>query len=408
MLRVGLTAVIVSGCARSAGIPGGTPMSMAAQEPGLKYTVLHSFGAYPTDGVNSDASLIDLDGKLYGTTIAGGSGCYASGGCGTVFAVARSGTESVLYSFAGGVDGAVPYAGLMNVKGVLYGTTSGGASSSGTVFSLTTSGTESVLHNFKGTPDGSNPRAPLVNGGRTLFGTTAFGGSREDRGTVFQITTSGAEAIRYSFFGDQPGHRDGKYPEASVLNVNGTLYGTTYEGGKFDRGVVFKITASGHESVLYSFRGGPLDGSYPRAGLVYVNGTLYGTTSSGGIGGCNGCGNHEHFGTVFRMTPSGEERPLYKFKGYPNDGAAPDGDLLYDHGIFYGTTQSGGANCAISHGCGSIFSVTSSGSERMLYSFLPRDGEQPVSGLIDVDGTLYGTTPAGGAYDDGTVYSFLP
>ncbi len=408
-LRCGLAAVMVSGCAGPTGIPGGTPMRMAVHEQsGLKYTVLYNFGGYPTDGVNPQAGLADLNGTLYGTTIGGGSGCYQSGGCGTVFAVARSGAESVLHSFAGGEDGAWPYAGLTFFNGLLYGTTSGGASSSGTIFKMTASGTETVLHNFEGTPDGSSPQAPLVGVGSTLYGTTVYGGSQEDRGAVFQVAASGAETVLHSFFGSRAGHRDGKYPEANLLNVNGTLYGTTYEGGEFDKGAVFKITSSGVESVLHNFRGGPTDGSYPRGALVYVNGMLYGTTSGGGIGGCNGCGNHEHFGTVFQMTPSGKERLLYRFKGYPNDGAVPDAELVYDRGTFYSTTQSGGANCAISHGCGTIFSITPSGSEAVLYSFLPRDGAAPLSGLIDINGILYGTTEDGGTYDGGTVYSFSP
>jgi len=406
-LRCSLAAAVVSGCASSTGIPGGAPLDMRVQkQSGLNYTVLYSFGGSPTDGVNPQARLTKLNGTLYGTTVAGGSGCYASGGCGTVFAIAKSGAESILHSFAGGEDGAWPYAGVTAVNGVLYGATSGGASSSGSVFSVTTSGSETVLHNFEGTPDGSDPQASLIAAGGALYGTTVFGGSQQNRGVIFQIAASGAETVLHSFIGSRPGHRDGKYPEASLLNVNGTLYGTTYEGGDFDKGSVFKVTSSGSESVLHSFKGWATDGSYPRAGLVYVNGMLYGTTSGGGIGRCNGCGNHEHYGTVFAITPSGKERLIYKFKGYPNDGAVPDAQLLYDNGTFYGTTESGGANCAISHGCGTIFSITTSGSERMLYSFLPSDGAAPVSGLIDISGTLYGTTPNGGTYDEGTVYSF--
>jgi uncharacterized repeat protein (TIGR03803 family) len=146
--------------------------------------------------------------------------------------------------------------------------------------------------------------------------------------------------------------------------------------------------------VLHSFKGTKTDGAYPRAGLLYANGTLYGTTSSGGNGLCEGCGNHEHFGTVFEITPSGKEKLIYKFRGYPNDGAVP-GELMYDNGTFYGTTVSGGANCAVSHGCETIFSITPSGSEGMLYSFLPRERAEPVAGLVDVGGTLYGTTPDG-------------
>jgi uncharacterized repeat protein (TIGR03803 family) len=404
-----LAAAMLAGCAASSAVPGGALMRAALHKhSSVTYTVLYSFGGYPADGVNPEANLIADHGLLYGTTVAGGSKCYPSGGCGTVFSVTTSGSESVVYSFAGGADGALPYAGLTRVNGVLYGTTLGGASSDGTVFSVTTSGAESVLHDFEGIPDGASPQASLIKAGQTLYGTTGLGGTSQDRGTVFAVTTSGDESIVHRFAGARAGYRDGKYPYASLLRVDGSLYGTTYEGGKYDRGTVFKITASGSESVVYSFKGGPKDGGYPRSGLVYLNGALYGTTSGGGIGRCEGCGNHEHFGTIFEITPSGHEKVIYLFKGYPKDGAVPDSPLLDVDGTFYGTTESGGANCAVTHGCGSIFSITAAGSETMLYSFLPKDGAAPVSGLMDVDGTLYGTTPTGGAYDEGTVYSLSP
>jgi uncharacterized repeat protein (TIGR03803 family) len=407
-LSCALALALLAGCA--ADVNGSSPIGLSAvrTRSGSAYRVLYNFGSYPTDGEIPEAGLIKLNGVLYGTTIDGGSGCYSSGGCGTVFAITTSGTETVLHSFSGAADGALPYAALTKINGTLYGTTAGGASTSGTVYSVTTSGKESVLHRFQGIPDGADPQAALIDVSGSLYGTTTFGGAQQNRGTVFQITTSGQEKLLYRFvFKSQGGHRDGKYPESRLLNVNGTLYGTTYEGGEGNRGTIFKITPSGSESVLHSFKGTKTDGAYPRAGLLYANGTIYGTTSSGGNGLCEGCGNHEHFGTVFEITPSGKEKLIYKFRGYPNDGAVP-GELMYDNGTFYGTTVSGGANCAVSHGCGTIFSITPSGSERMLYSFLPREGAEPVAGLVDIGGTLYGTTPDGGTYDEGTVYSFSP
>ena len=407
-LSCALALALLAGCA--ADVNGSSPIGLSAvrTRSGSAYRVLYNFGSYPTDGEIPEAGLIKLNGVLYGTTIDGGSGCYSSGGCGTVFAITTSGTETVLHSFSGAADGALPYAALTKINGTLYGTTAGGASTSGTVYSVTTSGKESVLHRFQGIPDGADPQAALIDVSGSLYGTTTFGGAQQNRGTVFQITTSGQEKLLYRFvFKSQGGHRDGKYPESRLLNVNGTLYGTTYEGGEGNRGTIFKITPSGSESVLHSFKGTKTDGAYPRAGLLYANGTIYGTTSSDGNGLCEGCGNHEHFGTVFEITPSGKEKLIYKFRGYPNDGAVP-GELMYDNGTFYGTTVSGGANCAVSHGCGTIFSITPSGSERMLYSFLPREGAEPVAGLVDIGGTLYGTTPDGGTYDEGTVYSFSP
>jgi uncharacterized repeat protein (TIGR03803 family) len=108
---------------------------------------------------------------------------------------------------------------------------------------------------------------------------------------VFSITPQGAEAVVYSF-GKNNGN--GKLPQAGLLNVGGTLYGTTYAGGKHKQGTVFSLTPGGEEKVLYSFAGTADDSAYPDAGLINVNGTLYGTTEAGGAA---------RYGTVFAITP---------------------------------------------------------------------------------------------------------
>ena len=165
----------------------------------------------------------------------------------------------------------------------------------GTVFSITTSGAETVLYSFKGPPDdGDLPAAGLVNVKGALYGTTEFGDTTGD-GTVFSVTTSGTEKLLYSF----KGYGDGVAPLASLVNVKGTLYGTTFHGGANGPGTVFSITPSGTEKVLYSFQGNP-DGAYPVAGLVNVKGTLYGTTWEGGAHSCRSTGN---CGTVFSLSP---------------------------------------------------------------------------------------------------------
>jgi uncharacterized repeat protein (TIGR03803 family) len=402
VLGCSLAAALLSGCGASTGVPAHAPMSATSHRPtGLTYRLLYSFGGSSTDGVDPVADLADVGGVLYGTTLGGGSGCYASGGCGTVFSVTTSGTESVLHSFTGGTDGALPYGDLADVDGVLYGTTGGGASTLGTVFSITTAGAESPIYHFKGTPDGSDPHSGLLDYDGALYGATVFGGKRHF-GTVFEITTSGTESVFYSFLGP---HVDGKYPDASPVNVDGIFYGATYKGGPLDRGMVYKITPSGGETVLHNFSGVPKDGGYPRSGLVSYRGMFYGTTSGGGSPGCKECGMNPGNGTVFEITPSGRERVLYEFKGYPTDGAVPYGNLRFHNGNFFGTTQYGGANCAVSHGCGTIFSITPNGTERVLYSFLPKQGSFPVAGLVYLKGAFYGTTPSGGAYNHGTIFS---
>jgi uncharacterized repeat protein (TIGR03803 family) len=314
-----------------------------------------------------------------------------------------------LYSFKGGRNGANPAAGLINVRRKLYGTTTYGGSGScrysgysgcGTVFAMSTSGTQTVLHSFAGyPPDGEGPWSGLVNVSGTLYGTTEEGGAFKGAseciygcGTVFKITTSGKETVLYSF---KPG-TGGTYPYAGLINVNGTLYGTTYSGGNacpyYGCGTVFKITTSGKETVLHSFGSSADDGAYPYAGLINVNGTLYGTTYSGGNGD----------GTVFSITLSGKEHVLYSFKyDPPGDGEFPYAGLLTVNGTLYGTTYKGGTNSI-----GTVFSITPSGTETVLHSFDgKRDGSYPFAGLLNAKGTLYGTTREGGADGYGTVFS---
>jgi uncharacterized repeat protein (TIGR03803 family) len=234
-LSCALALALLAGCA--ADVNGSSPIGLSAvrTRSGSAYRVLYNFGSYPPDGEIPEAGLIKLNGVLYGTTINGGSGCYSSGGCGTVFAITTSGTETVLHSFSGGADGALPYAASRKSM-ARFTVRPPEARTSGTVYSVTTSGKESVLHRFQGIPDGADPQAALIDVSGSLYGTTTFGGAQQNRGTVFLITTSGQEKLLYRFvFKSQGGHRDGKYPESRLLNVNGTLYGTTYEGGEGNR-----------------------------------------------------------------------------------------------------------------------------------------------------------------------------
>jgi uncharacterized repeat protein (TIGR03803 family) len=294
------TTVLGSGCHLRS--PSGGCGTVFGISPSGHETVLHGF-AGPPDGAWPYAPLRNVNGTVYGTTYFGGVNC-ASEGCGTVFSITPSGKEKVMYSFGGGSDGAFPTAGLIDVKGTLFGTTtSGGAYRTsycgcGTVFTITPSGKEKVLHSFGNGKDGTDPEAALVEVKGTLYGTTSTGGSatcssRYGCGTVFSITPGGKEKVLFSFSGG-----DGDDPTATLLNVNGTLYGTTGGGGAYNDGTVFSITRSGHETVLYSFKGGQ-DGAEPQSGLSYVNGTLYGTTSFGGAHGCSGQG----CGTVYSITP---------------------------------------------------------------------------------------------------------
>jgi uncharacterized repeat protein (TIGR03803 family) len=376
-------------------------------------TVIYAFKG-DRDGANPDARLI-WDGRtLYGTTNAGGGlGCSSGLGCGTVFSLKLNGTETVLHRFGRGLDGIYPN-GLINVNGTFYGTTYQGGNYygtacgkryrrlCGTVFSITPSGTETVLHTFalNAVNGGLGPSARLIQFNGTLYGTTSAGGAYNN-GTVFSISTSGQEKVLYSFRGGD----DGAGPSTRLIAVNGALYGTTLGGGNgcdqsYSCGTIFSVTPSGSEKVVYAFQGGG-DGYYPYGSLININGVLYGTTVDGGA---------YNNGTVFSITPTGTEKVVYAFKG-GKDGAHPDGGLIFANGTFYGTTSvGGGTSCYVGSGCGTVFSVTPNGTEKVLYAFKAgTDGAVPNDDLIDIDGTLYGVTAVGGPHgSNGTVFSIKP
>jgi len=245
----------------------------------------------------------------------------------------------------------------------------------------------------------------------TLYGTTAGGGNIY--GTAFALDPkNGTETVLYSFCQEQ-NCADGAEPGATVINVNGTLYGTTITGGAFSCGngngcgTVYSIDpTTDAETVVHSFGNGT-DGIDPLANLIDVNGTLYGTTVAGGITGCGSFG----CGTVFSIDPkTGAEKVLYSFCSQPNcaDGASPESSLIAVRGTLYGATNAGGGKGCGGAGCGTVFSIDlNTGSEKVLYAFCRQenctDGEIPY-GLIAVKGSLYGTTYAGGNNGDGTVF----
>jgi uncharacterized repeat protein (TIGR03803 family) len=355
------------------------------------YKILHEFQGNSDGGLTYAGVIRDAQGNIYGTTPTGGT--YGEG---SVFKIGEAGKETMLYSFKGGNDGADPYQGLMEAAdGNLYGTTSGGgAAGGGIVFKLSKSGKETVLYTFKGSGDAYNPLAGVIRDARgNLYGTTQGGGTF-NAGAVFQLSKSGKETVLYSF----KGGTDGNLPDAGVMqDSKGNLYGTTLFGGAYDAGVVFKLSKTGNETILYSFTNGT-DGGYPYAGVVGDGkGNLYGTTGGGGTYGG---------GTVFKVTQNGAETVLYSFGG----GSMPYAGLIRDSkGNLYGTTFYGQT----------VFKVDTSGTETVLHSFCQQsgcaDGGYPVAGVFrDTKGHLYGTTLWGGdlncnpSYGCGVVFELTP
>ncbi len=368
---------------------------LVAAQPALAQTqsVLYNFTNTPDGGFPQSNLVLDTAGNMYGTTLYGGVN-----GRGSVFKVTPTGTETVLYSFTGGADGNVPVAGLVLDKktGNLYGTTLyGGATANGTVFQVTPSGTETVLYSFKGGLDGFNPYSSLVRMGTTIYGTTNSGGLY-GYGTVFKLTAAGKETVLHSFNSAAP-TLDGAYPYAGLVLKSGKLYGTTRYGGAFNLGTVFSITPSGVETLLYSFKGGSTDGSYTYAGVLFdSSGNIYGTNYSGGT---------DNAGTVFKLTPGGVETVLHSFVRDGLDGTNPYASLILYQGNFYGTTLQGGGTANI----GTVFKVTPSGAETVLYRFTGgTDGGYPYANLVHgMNKTFFSTTYQGGASNKGTVFKLV-
>ena len=396
-LSIGIATL--AGCGGSQppiGALGAMPQSRATGLPAsLTYRVLHRFIRL-VNGGHPVAPLINVQGTLYGTTPDGGSYGY-----GTVFSISKRGVKKTLYSFRGGeYDGANPQASLTDVNGTLYGTTFGGGQTGsyctfenagcGTVFTITTSGQEKVLFYFDGS-DGSSPAGGLLDVNGQLYGTTLSGNGSAGNGTVYTISTSGSEKVLYCFPGSAG---QGFFPRGNLIEVQGKLYGITSGGGHpHNGGTVYSITTSGSEKLLHSF-GRRGDGYGANGDLMDVNGTLYGTTlQGGGSRRCTyGCG------TVFAITTTGKEHVVYDFGG-SNDGALLNAGLIDVNGTLYGTTTRGGTSSACYdgedavRGCGTIFGVSSSGAETVLHDFTGgSDGALPIATLLDVHGTLYGTT----------------
>jgi uncharacterized repeat protein (TIGR03803 family) len=401
----------------------------SAQTRAITFTTLYSFKGQGGDGAQPYAGLaVGNNARLYGTTVYGGSSA-----AGTVFElappVAAGGAwrETVLYSFAGGNDGANPYGGLViGTNGSLYGTTAaGGTANAGTVFELAPPAAEggiwkeTILHDFGAIGDGADPQAGVVFGANgVLYGTTYDGGTPQPYpncpggcGTVFELSPPAAvgamwtETVLYSFLGN--GSIRGNPAAGVVIGQGGVLYGTTIYGGT-DGGTVFALTppdaAGGDwtETTIHSFL---LDGSLPYGGLaVGKNGSLYGTTSGGN-------------GSAFELVSPEWTESFYNFM--EPGGIEPYAGLAIGaDGALFGTTYTGGTlnpNCALL-GCGTVFELTPPAAqngawfETVLHAFSGEnsDGAEPYAALVfGANGVLYGTTMGGGASGWGTVFALV-
>jgi uncharacterized repeat protein (TIGR03803 family) len=380
-----------------------------------KYKVLHAFGKGNDGGGLFGGVVLDAKGSLYGTT--SGGGAYGEG---TVFRLRPSlsgrWTETVLHSFCSQshcTDGALPETGLaLDAAGNLYGPAGGGPQDSGLIFELSPRADSAADWSFQVIYDSHSVSSLILDQAGNLYGPLGLG--QYGKGAVTELSPGSkgwTEIYLYSFC-PKFGCLDGDDPTSPLTwDASGNLYGATEGGGKGNLGVVFQLehTSSGwKEHVLHDFPAYSSDGFDPDGGLTLdQKGNVYGTTSQGGS-----LGN----GTVFELTRSADgrwkETILYNFPDPANKGGGADAGVIFDRaGNLYGTTPGGGdPNCE----CGVVFKMTPSANGKWTYTVLHRftgaDGFDPEAGVIfDKDYKhLYGTTTEGGANGYGVVFEITP
>lgn len=373
--------------------------------------VLYSFPD-TGNGAGSAARLTLRNGKLYGTTSGGGSGY------GTVFELSPNGSgnwsETTLYAFSGGADGSDPDCSyvIFDSAGNLYGTTVfGGKYGHGVVFELSPSAggwKESVLHSFSGRYSSYPANGLVMDSAGNLYGTTdnCCSGAGEDGAGVFELVKSAGGWTEKMLF---------TYPSAGsaglAINSSGDLFGFAYI--KSGTTTVFELSPNGKggwtEKSLYALTIAQGALSLNGSPALDKKGNLYGVTEYTGP---------EGYGTVFKLSPSSGEwtyELLYNFNGN-TDGSHPiGGPTLDSEGNIYGTTQLGGAYCEAEggSGCGEVYKLTLEAdgkyTEQILWSFDISDGSNPIAPVIlNSSDDVYGTTPSGGANNQGNVYEITP
>ncbi|WP_165797516.1 choice-of-anchor tandem repeat GloVer-containing protein [Solimonas fluminis] len=361
--------------------------SGVAQGAVLESLVYSPTGAAPIYEKYPSRLILASNGELWGTTNRGGP--YDSG---TIFKITTGGAYSTQFSF-GSVnpydDGGRPSSIIEGASGVFYGTAEAkGTYGYGVIFRLDSVGGFHVLKSFTGNAaaDGSFPRK-LAKANNNLFYGVTVGGS----GSIFKIDSAGNFTTLYRF-GTQP--FDGMYPNSLVMGSDGNLYGTTYNGGQYGQGTIFKFVPSTQQlTVLYQFGSIGADLSRAVSLIQQSSGVLYGTSWEGGNFGKGG---------IFKITTGGTYTLAYHCGTVANDCYAPQGLAVAANGTMYGTSYSSGANAK-----GTAFSLTPAHVFMLLYSFgatvsdVAKPSSEPVLGGSNL---LYGTGNEGGGAGFGAIY----
>jgi uncharacterized repeat protein (TIGR03803 family) len=354
----------------------------------------------PSYGANPQGNLYYDGTYLYGMTVAGGTN-----NMGVLFKIMPNGTGYTdMLDFAGVSNGKSPHGSLISDGTFLYGMTQyggtgAGPAGDGTVFRILPNGTGYFkMYDFDGTTNGKAPFGSLYYDGTYMYGMPQIGGST-NLGTIFTILPTGAYANGYSKlfdFSGTTGATPSGEPEATLTSDGSSLFAVGYNGGKYNKGSLFKINPGTLTfDTLMSFNGA--NGAYPTNALIYDGAYLYGMTENGGPGACgSGCG------TVFKIKPDGSGYDtLMTFRG--TNGSLPHGGLYFDGTFLYGAASGGGAN-----GFGILFKIKRDGSGFTdLYDFDgAAHGKAPRGDLISDGSSLYGMTVNGGANNFGVVFKF--
>ncbi|HEY6370747.1 MAG TPA: choice-of-anchor tandem repeat GloVer-containing protein, partial [Candidatus Sulfotelmatobacter sp.] len=320
----------------------------------------------------------------------------------TTSATAQTYTRLFTYPGTTNNTSGITWPGLISQgpDGQLYSTdVSDGTHNNGSVYKLTTGGLYTPLLSFcsqTSCADGSNPYGGVTLGNDgDLYGTTYVGGLY-DSGTIFKMTDTGTWTKLWDFTeGLTAKHLKDEglpyYPP--ILGQDGNYYGVDHGVYSTDYGIFYKMTPKG---ALTAFPFTFTDGAFPNLPTQGTDFNFYGTARLGGDPTCK-CG------VVYKATTGGKIAVLHNFKGYPSDGSLPTGVLVQGNdGNFYGTTYQGGA-----HNYGCVFKITPAGVITIIYSFesFVGDGVYPEAGLIlGTDGNLYGVTAEGGKFGYGTIF----